>query len=233
VWTPGGLQKYKALLVRVDKRFANRYQFQASYAYQSQWGINGVQNLNNWFSSWGPQGGHNVFNLSGVVQLPWGFQASFISQIQTRGPVMPYISGIDLSGSGLGSSPLPGAPYNQFGRSLGQSDLQSYVNQFNQQYAGKTTSRGQQIPTVTLPQSYSFGDNFYSQDMRLTKTIKFTERWRLQIFGEAFNLFNIANLSGFSMDLNSAGFGQPTSRIGQVFGSGGPRAFQLGSRLNF
>ncbi len=59
------------------------------------------------------------------------------------------------------------------------------------------------------------------------------ERWRLTLLGEAFNLFNIANLSGRSGDLLSPGFGQPTSRVTQVFGSGGPRAFQLGARVSF
>jgi len=28
-------------------------------------------------------------------------------------------------------------------------------------------------------------------------------------------------------------FGQPTQRAGQVFGSGGPRAFQVGARFSF
>jgi hypothetical protein len=47
-------------------------------------------------------------------------------------------------------------------------------------------------------------------------------------------LFNIANLSGYSGNLReTALFGQPTERVDQVFGSGGPRAFQLGARFEF
>ena len=46
--------------------------------------------------------------------------------------------------------------------------------------------------------------------------------------------FNIANLGGHSFTLNNtAAFGQPTSRAGQNFGSGGPRALQLGARVSF
>jgi hypothetical protein len=51
---------------------------------------------------------------------------------------------------------------------------------------------------------------------------------------EAFNLFNIANLSGYGNGLvQTAAFGQPTVRAAQIFGSGGPRAFQFGARLSF
>jgi hypothetical protein len=59
------------------------------------------------------------------------------------------------------------------------------------------------------------------------------ERWRLSLIGEVFNLYNAANLSGFSGDLTSPAFGQPTSRLTQVFGSGGPRAFQLAIRVSY
>ena len=48
-----------------------------------------------------------------------------------------------------------------------------------------------------------------------------------------FNLYNNANLTNYGGDLTSAAFGQPTSRATQVFGSGGPRAFQLALRLTF
>ena len=56
----------------------------------------------------------------------------------------------------------------------------------------------------------------------------------LLVFGEVFNVLNIANLSGYSGNLQQpAAFGQPTSRATQIFGSGGPRAFQFGVRLAF
>src|SRR5256885_13341205 len=42
-----------------------------------------------------------------------------------------------------------------------------------------------------------------------------------------FRSLNIANLTGHSTDLlQTSAFGQPASRTTQVFGSGGPRAFQ-------
>jgi hypothetical protein len=54
------------------------------------------------------------------------------------------------------------------------------------------------------------------------------------LLGEVFNLFNTANLVQYSGNLNEPGsFGQPGARSDQVFGSGGPRAFQLGARLSF
>ena len=57
--------------------------------------------------------------------------------------------------------------------------------------------------------------------------------WRMTLIGEAFNLFNIGNLSGRSGDLLGPGFGQATNRVDQVFGSGGPRAFQVAARVSF
>ena len=86
---------------------------------------------------------------------------------------------------------------------------------------------------MALPERYWFGDNFQSLDLRLSREFVFEERWRLTLIGEVFNLYNAANLSGHSGDLTSAAFGQPTARFTQVFGSGGPRAFQFGARVSF
>jgi hypothetical protein len=55
----------------------------------------------------------------------------------------------------------------------------------------------------------------------------------MTLIGEVFNVFNISNLSGRSNNLLGAGFGQPKSRVTQVFGSGGPRALQFGTRIDF
>jgi hypothetical protein len=59
------------------------------------------------------------------------------------------------------------------------------------------------------------------------------ERWRLSVFGECFNVFNIANLTFYNEVLNAPGFGEASQRTSNIFGTGGPRAFQLGSRLTF
>ena len=54
------------------------------------------------------------------------------------------------------------------------------------------------------------------------------------MFGEVFNLLNTANLVGYGRNLiNPAEFGQLGARFTQVFGSGGPRAVQLGARIRF
>ena len=116
---------------------------------------------------------------------------------------------------------------------MGRVDLERLVAQFNQTYAGRKDAQGASIPRLTLPARYSFGRSFQSLDLRLSRSWLFRERWRLSLIGEVFNLNNTANLSGYSGNLASSGFGQPTSRFTQVFGSGGPRAFQLAARTNF
>jgi len=96
-----------------------------------------------------------------------------------------------------------------------------------------TDPHGQIIPRITLPGSYSFDHGYQALDLRLSRAFLFRERWRLSLIGEVFNLYNAANLTGYSSDLTSAAFGQPTARYTQLFGSGGPRAFQLAMRVSF
>jgi hypothetical protein len=48
-----------------------------------------------------------------------------------------------------------------------------------------------------------------------------------------FNVFNYANYGGYTFDPSSSAFGIQTQRATQVFGSGGPRAVQVGGRVTF
>ena len=59
----GGARRstYKALLVKVDKRFSSRYMFTASYALQSSKSIQDItQNLNDYFATYGPDTGRGI-----------------------------------------------------------------------------------------------------------------------------------------------------------------------------
>jgi hypothetical protein len=241
-WTPAGRTAYNGLLVKLDKRFSKRYQFTASYALTHANGYNGVVNLDKWNASWGPQQARHILNVSAIVELPWKMQLGIISSNASVGPVMPFVGSVDLTGDGTTSEPLPGLSYNCINRGCGKSDLVSAVNNWNSNYAGKKDARGQVISAVKLPNSYSFGRPFNSQDVRLTKYFEFKDRYRISVFAEMFNVLNYANYSGFSFTLDplatnpaqqGAAFGNPTQRAGQVFGSGGPRALQIGGRFQF
>jgi hypothetical protein len=237
----GARSNYKGLLLKANKRFSHRTSGQLSYAYSDQTGYNGLVDDSNWFASWGPQAGHQILTGSIVADLPWGIMVSGITSYGSVGPIEPSISGVDINGNGAveagetGGSPLPGIGYNQFGISAGKAQMIQLVNQFNQTYAGQTTTTGV-IPTLALPSTWSFPRSFNSQDIRVTKVFRLgTERAKLSLIGECFNVFNIANLGGYSYNLTStsAGFGMPTSRDSNIFGSGGPRAFQFAARFTF
>ena len=229
----GGRNHYKGLLLKANKRFSHRTSGQLSYAYSHQVGFNGVVDDSNWFASWGPQAGHQLLTGSMTVELPWGFMISGITSFQSVGPIEPFISGVDLNGNGAvedgetGGTPLPGIGYNQLGVSEGKGALIQAVNQFN------STHPNEQL---ALPPNFSFPRSFNSQDVRVTKVIKLgTERAKLNLIAECFNVFNIANLGGYSYNLgtSAAGFGVPTSADSNIFGSGGPRAFQFAARFSF
>ncbi|HEX8068829.1 MAG TPA: TonB-dependent receptor [Pyrinomonadaceae bacterium] len=241
VLTGSGQARYTGLLVRVEKRFSRRTQFLAAYAYSRNvgFGVSGngtVLNNDDWREGDGPldRDVPHVLNLSAVVELPWRFQLGFNSSYYSRAPFTASVAGLDFNGDGTDGDALPGAGVNRFNRGLGKEDLRRLVEAFNRDFAGRRTPRNQLIPTLTLPSSYEFGDDYQTQDVRLSRTFVYRERWKLTLIGEAFNLFNVANLSGYSGNLaNPATFGQPARRFDQVFGSGGPRAFQFGARLSF
>lgn len=245
-WWPGATSKYKALLLKLDKRFSHRYQFTASYALQSSQSILDVtQNLNDFFATYGPDLPRHNLNISGIVDLPWQFQISVLSAFQSHAPIAPTLSGVsntgnlDSSNGGYASLlQLLGKGYSDF---LSKADLRELVSQYNSTIAGTLTPAGkagvfanQKYPTVTLPANFELGDLFSSQDVRVQKTITLHERLQLRLIGEAFNIFNVSNVSNFSFNLETPStFGLPNQRVGQTFGSGGPRAFQFAARLQF
>jgi hypothetical protein len=232
-----GRATYKGLLLRAEKRFSGRFQAIGSYAYSTNTGTsfrNGF-NLDNWLQNSGPTDFDypQIANLAGVAELLWGFQLGLNFSYSSAPPFSAYVGQIDFNGDGTTSDLLPGTTVNSFSRGMGRGDLERLAAQFDGTYALLKDAQGRTIPRLALPANYAFGDDFHSLDLRLSRTFKFGERSRVSVIGEVFNLYNKANLSGYSGDLTSAAFGQPTSRATQVFGSGGPRAFQLAMRVSF
>jgi hypothetical protein len=236
-FTPIGRAQYRGLLVRADKRLSRGWQFRGSYAFSSNVGHIFDVGFNNdaWLQNYGPldRDVRHILSLSGTAELPGKIQLGAIVTFYSKPPFSAFLGGLDLNGDGTTNDLLPGAPVNRFGRGLGKADLRRLVNEFNASFAGTRDARGRLIPAMQLPARFDFGDSLVTHDLRLSRSFAFRERWRLTLVGEVSNLFNIANLSGYSGDLLNPSFGQPTSRVTQVFGSGGPRAFQLAVRIGF
>jgi hypothetical protein len=164
---------------------------------------------------------------------------------------------VDLSASGTFTTYLPGTGAGAIGRSIRSvSELNSLIEAYNSSIGSlpNTTACSfdaalrcdlydQEIFRIgLLPSDTQLGgDSVISQDLRLTKTISFNEKYRLQLIGEVFNMFNIANLVNVNdlvlpiegtpaSDITTL---RPTQRSTSVFGTGGPRAFQFGARFVF
>ena len=232
-----GSGNYRGLLVRAEKRLSRDWQLLGSYAYSRSDGNGFGVGFNNDdpLSNYGPLNTdyRHILNISGLVHLPRRFELGTFVTYVSKPPFSIFLNGLDFNGDGTLGDLLPGTTVNEFNRGLGKTDLRHLVDLFNRTYAGKTDSHGTSIPLVTLPAHFEFSDPLVTQDMRLSRNFPLGEHLRLALIGEVFNLFNIANLSGRSGNLLSRSFGQPKSRLTQVFGSGGPRAFQLAARINF
>jgi hypothetical protein len=78
----------------------------------------------------------------------------------------------------------------------------------------------------TLGHRAVFGPGWWNTDLALSKRLRFTERWNLQLRADMFNAFNHTNFDSVVTGLTSAAFGQFTS-------TKGARVVQLNARVQF
>ena len=285
---PGILSNYKALQIKVDKRFSKGIQFGAAYSLSRYrtWSGRVIDNTD-YHKSIGTSTGNpkHRFTGSAIWELPklkggqgWmrailnDYQVSAIVQMATAAPVSVNISGgvasfggigfggFDLEGDGTFTFRLPGSTIGSFGHDIDADGIRKLVALYNAQYPAPQNTPLAQIPKgrhrdiigtafpfIVLPDKFAFGDSFITHDLRVTRVIRIRENVRLSLIAEGFNIFNVANLTGFSGTLDQwvrptatapgrnpdFNFGQPTGRVNPIFGSGGPRAFQIAARLAF
>ncbi|MFN0085963.1 MAG: carboxypeptidase regulatory-like domain-containing protein [Blastocatellia bacterium] len=197
------------------------------------------------------------------------WQVGLISDMRSRPALNPNM-GLDIDGDGISRYTLPGIPWNGFGRGISAGQIRDAVAKHNadviarakpvpatataaqiaqctvfvdgQRMCGARTPQNQVIPLIRLPDNFSNGDPFFSQDVRLTRIVTIREKVRISLIAEAFNIFNIANLTGYGSGLNALAapnqvqqltFGQPSNRVNQIFGTGGPRAVQFAARITY
>jgi hypothetical protein len=245
-WWPGAEAEYTGLLLKADKRLSHNYQLSVAYALQNSESIRDVsQDLNDYFATYGPDMPRHNLTVSGMIELPWRIQVSVLSTFQSAPPIAPVINGVSNSGTDVSSggyTPLLGILGKGYAGFIGKKELASLVSEYNTKFAGTPTPAGaagvvpnQRYPVIQLPaDDYALSDVFSSQDVRVSKAIRFSDSTQLQLIAEVFNVFNVSNVTNFNYNLvGPSTFGRPNQRVGQTFGSGGPRALQIAARLTF
>ena len=243
--------KYDGLLLSVEKRFANHYQFRASYTLSKAFNYanddqipfsNGPIDTTNLHREYGPTPNdqRHRFTFSGTWDLPHGIRLAPIFTLASAVPIDFLLPD--------GSSRVCELSRNAGTRTIRTgAELNAAISQINaaggSQCPNPVPGTGFR-PRVLLPKvpdDLEFGDNFSSLDLRVSKVFRVGEHVRIEPIAEVFNLFNITNVLGFSKAgysgfgnvLGSSSFGQPVTTAGGVFGSGGPRAFQFAARITF
>jgi hypothetical protein len=209
-WVSTANNTYRALLLKVDKRMSNRYQFLASYtlsAAKDTQATNLIADRYGFFSieRYGAADRRHRLVVSGIVQLPANAQLSAIGDFRSDLRFNPTASFGDLNNDGytgdLPAGVMPGS---------GCRDLNlDAVN------ASRTARGLTPVTQVDCP-------GFANVDLRLSKSFRLGNQ-RAEVIAQLFNVFNRANFNvpngNISAGNDSAGrplFGQSTTLLPNI-----------------
>jgi hypothetical protein len=179
----------------------------------------------------GMNAGHG---FAGRVTSGWTASGTTILQsghpftVNTTAPFQPVK---DANGNITGLSPASG-DYNADGVNNDYPNVGSYsMGNSRQAYlTGVFPKSNFTVPTLGTEGNERWGQfrnpGFAESDASLSKDTSVTERLRLQLRFEFFNVFNRVNLGGVTSDLSSSTFGRSTSQLN-------PRWIQIGAKIMF
>jgi hypothetical protein len=216
-----GENKYKALLVRFEKRLERRTQFLVSYTLSKAEGnipftgnSGRVTDSQNPGLDWGPTANdrRHVLVASGAMLLPADVQLGAVWTIRST---MPFnaVAGADLNGDAVISDFVPGTT-----RALGNRDTATMLAAVN---AYRAT-----LGFASIPASQIDSNDYNAVDMRVSRSFALGGRRRVDVIAQAFNVFGRDNLAasggvggqngvppGWTLNARSDAFG----RINQAY----------------
>ena len=236
-----GRSHYDGVNFSFHERMSHRFQLTANYtlawAYSYDGGGGSFRNYPRDAYApfapyeWGPSPNdeRHHLTLSGIVDLPRGFQLSPIMQFGSARPYNLTNSSNTLNtGGGTATAVVvpTNAPTNWLAFAGNNAGAQNCFYGLNGVTQGCTIANYDPLR----------GDPFFELDMRLAKNIKFGDRMNLQLLAQAFNLTNRANYgNNFGNSIASAStFGHPVGFIAPA-STIIPHALwgELGARLTF
>ncbi len=242
-----GNSSYNALNLELRRRFANNFTFLASYTFSKS--IDDSSDLQTLLIPQDPRDfrteralslfdQRHRFVFSGVLAAPenWRSSESFAKKLMSDFTIAPII---EISS---------GRPFNIITNFDANNDQSSQTDRPSVNADGTLCipgSAGCITPLITNGQ-FSVGNlgrnsgtthAFSSFDLRISRSIRFGERVRLDLIAEGFNLFNRFNEASASPFFNAVNSLGERSKSGQYYSrstaSYDPRQFQFGAKLYF
>jgi len=205
-----GWQKYRALLVRLEKRLSSRYQYTVSYTLQkvedNSFGATSTGTITDFYhpefdAGYGNADRRHSAVASGAYLLPGDVTLGMVWTLRTTAPFSAK-AGVDLNADGANTDYVPGTHKGQGNRDLDMG----LVNAWR-----ATRGLGPINPAQISKNDYN------RVDARVSKAFTLGGRRRLEGIFQIFNLFGRDNLGGigstFQTNALSDAFGQlPTAQ---------------------
>ena len=233
-----GVTLYKGFYVKLNKAYSHRYMYTASYTLAS------VQDnayhaapvdYNNPQNDYGPAAidQRSALVLSGSVMLPGKIMLGGIFQYRTPQPfsvtTSTFIPGVFTNPNPDGTAQyVPGTTRDQGNRNLSFAALNTYRQQLDQNVAtyanacaaaGATPGVGSCLST-NLSSGSVTSTRYKDFDIRVSKYFFQHDQRRLEIIGQAFNVFGTENYTAIVTNPTLNSFGTPsqagTVQIGEL-----------------
>ena len=207
--------KYDGLLLSFERRFADHFQFRASYTLSRSFNYanddqipfsNGPIDSNDLRREYGPTPNdqRHRFSFSGVFQLPGEIRVAPILTLASSVPIDILLP----DGSSRVCELQRNAGARQFHTGAELNAALQQINAAGGSLCPNADPATGFKPRVLLPlvrDDLKLGDSFSSLDLRVSKVFKLGERWTVEPIAEVFNLFNVTNVLGVS-NVNYSGF---------------------------
>jgi hypothetical protein len=241
---------YNSLQITVQKRMTNGLTFNINHTWSKTLSDAGAGRSEYFWAqekTHGESDRRHVFNAMVVYQLPFGpgrafnptnmaargllggWRISSITRLRSGNPLGIIAAACNLpNAGGCRANYTPGfsGPVRINGE-WGDGDLLGARPQFLDVRAFQNPAAYTYGNTPGAGAYGLFGPGFWNEDLSVNRTFKITERFKLDLAAEGFNITNAVLFNGPSLDINNANFGRITSQ------QNSPRSLQLGLKLQF
>jgi carboxypeptidase family protein/TonB-dependent receptor-like protein len=218
-----GWQKYRAMLVRLEKRLSSRYQYTLSYTLQkvtdNSFGATSTGTITDaahpeYDEGYGNADRRHSLVASGAYQLPADVVLGMVWTLRSTAPFSAR-AGVDLNGDGAITDYVPGTHKGQGNRDLDMGLVNAW-----------RATRG--LGPLDASQ---FSKNDYNRvDARVSKAFTLGGKRRLEGIFQIFNLFGRDNLGGIGSSFQTNAL---TNTLGQLLTAQNRQQAEIAIRMTF